>query len=71
MRLLFKRTTRQKTVIVSAAVSAILFTVNSYAQAYKFDFGVASVPAVTGYTKATTANLYTIPYANDNTICKI
>ena len=41
---------------------------NSHAQSYKFDFGVSSVPAVAGYTKVTTANLYAKTYANDNVV---
>jgi lysophospholipase L1-like esterase len=43
----------------------IFLCLNGSAQTYKFDFGIASEPAVAGYTKVTTAHLYTRKYSGD------
>jgi lysophospholipase L1-like esterase len=62
-----KRKTNQLLPLYLSIVVILSGVAFSQAQTYKFDFGVASVAAVTGYTKVTTANLYTTTYANDNT----
>jgi hypothetical protein len=54
--------------MIRSLVVFSLCIINAHAQSYKFDFGVSSVPAVVGYTKVTTANLYTKTYANDNVV---